>query len=77
MTPPAGAPGRRSSPGELADPVVVEFPLRGEWAAANTPAHRIPSHGTYQLGQRYAYDLVRTDSRQGLHLHPAGTVRCT
>ena len=26
--------------------VVVEFPLRGEWVAVRTPAHRVPSHGT-------------------------------
>ncbi|HJS27439.1 MAG TPA: M23 family peptidase, partial [Actinomycetota bacterium] len=45
--------------GELDDPVVVGFPLRGEWAAATTPAHRIPSHGTDMLGQRYAFDFVR------------------
>ena len=62
-------------PGELNDPVVVEFPLRGEWTAVHTPADRIPSHGTDQLGQRYAYDLVRADRRKGLHLHPAGNVR--
>ena len=30
--------------------VAVEFPLRGEWVAANTPAERVPSHGTNQLG---------------------------
>jgi hypothetical protein len=65
-----------STPGELSDPVIVDFPLRGEWTAVNTPAHRIPSHGTDQLGQRYAYDLVRTDpARRGMHLHPAGTIR--
>lgn len=63
------------SPSELGDPVVVAFPLRGEWAAANTPADRIPSHGTDQLGQRYAYDLVRIDARKGFHLHPAGPLR--
>lgn len=62
-------------PGELEDPIVVEFPLRGEWAAVNTPAHKVPSHGTDQLGQRYAYDLVRIDARRGIHLHPAGIVR--
>ena len=61
--------------GELDDPVVVDFPLRGEWAAATTPAHRIPSHGTDMLGQRYAFDFVRIDHRRGFHLHPAGTVR--
>jgi Peptidase family M23 len=61
--------------GELDDPVVVEFPLRGEWSVERTPAYRIPSHGTDRLGQRYAYDLVRTDHRSGFHLHPAGTLR--
>jgi Peptidase family M23 len=61
--------------GELDDPVVVELPLRGEWTVERTPADRIPSHGTDLLGQRYAYDLVRTDRRRGFHVHPAGTLR--
>ena len=61
--------------GELDDPVVVELPLRGEWSIERSPADRIPSHGTDLLGQRYAYDLVRTDHRPGFHLHPAGTLR--
>jgi hypothetical protein len=61
--------------GELDDPVVVELPLRGGWSVERSPADRIPSHGTDVLGQRYAYDLVRTDHRPGLHLHPAGTLR--
>lgn len=39
-------------------PVVVEFPLRGEWFAPNTPGTKIPSHGTNLLGERYAYDFV-------------------
>jgi len=58
---------------ELENPVVVEFPLRGEgWTAVTTPADRVPSHGTDLLGQRYAYDLLRTDGRRGLHVHPGG-----
>ena len=61
--------------GELDDPVVVGLPLRGEWSVERTPAHRVPSHGTDLLGQRYAYDLVRTDHRSGFRLHPAGTLR--
>lgn len=44
-------------PSETA-PVVVEFPLRGEWVAPNTPGTRIPSHGTDVLGQKYAFDFV-------------------
>lgn len=61
--------------GELDDPVVVEFPLRGEWTVEQTPAHRIPSHGTDVLGMRYAYDFIRTDDRSGAHVHPAGALR--
>ena len=56
-------------------PVVVAFPLRGEWTVERTPAHRVPSHGTDAFGQRYAYDLIRTDERSGIHLHPGGRLR--
>lgn len=42
-----------------ASPISVRFPLRGEWSAFNTPAHRVPSHGTDYLAQTYAYDFVR------------------
>jgi hypothetical protein len=61
--------------GTPSSPEVVRFPLRGEWVAVRTPAHRIPSHTTEMLGQRYAFDFVRPDQRKGLHLHPAGTLR--
>jgi hypothetical protein len=37
---------------ELRDARIVEFPLRGEWHAAQSPADRIPSHGSDILGQR-------------------------
>jgi hypothetical protein len=57
------------------DAVVVQFPLRGEWVAVRTPAHRVPSHGTDLLGQRYAFDFVRPDHRRGLHLHPGSALR--
>lgn len=36
----------------------IGFPVAGSWVAVNTPAERIPSHGTDFFGQRYAYDLV-------------------
>ena len=42
----------------MGSPVVVDFPLRGEWIAPNTPGKKIPSHGTDILGQRFAYDFV-------------------
>ena len=42
-------------------PVVVSFPLRGEWTAPNTPGTRVPSHGTNELGVIYAYDFIGLD----------------
>ncbi|CAH0525764.1 M23 family metallopeptidase [Vibrio hippocampi] len=42
--------------------ISVSPPLRGDWKAANTPGDRIPSHGTHQFGQTYAYDFVRFKS---------------
>ena len=61
---------------ELARAVVVDLPLRGEWVAVTTPAHRIPSHGTDMLAQRYAYDLLRVDgNRSGMNLYPGGGLR--
>ena len=60
---------------ELAEPRVVELPLRGEWLAFNSPGDRVPSHGTDMLGQRFAYDFIRVDRRKGWHVHPAGTLR--
>jgi hypothetical protein len=61
--------------GELDNPVVVDFPLRGEWTVERTPADRIPSHGTDVLGMRYAYDFIRTDDRTGSRVHPAGRLK--
>jgi len=58
-----------------ATPVVVDFPLRGDWTVERTPAHRVPSHGTDGFGQRYAYDFIRTDERAGVHPHPGGRLR--
>jgi hypothetical protein len=47
---------------------IVEFPLRGEWTAINTPAHRIPSHGTDMFGQRYAFDFIRISRKPLMYL---------
>ena len=60
---------------ELDNAVVVDFPLRGEWVAFNSPGDRVPSHGTDMLGQRFAYDFIRVDRRKGWHVHPAGSLR--
>lgn len=43
------------------DLTLIDFPLRGEWVASHTPAEQIPSHGTDQLGQRFAFDFMRIE----------------
>ncbi|WP_326558374.1 M23 family metallopeptidase [Micromonospora sp. NBC_01796] len=42
-----------------ARPVVeVDPPVTGRWSALNSPADRVPSHGTRGYGQAYAIDIV-------------------
>lgn len=63
------------------EPVTVEFPLQGEWTIAATPAHRVPSHGTDMLGQRYAFDILKLNDgffsfhSRGMLAYLAGQVR--
>lgn len=58
------------------EPILVDFPLRGEWVAFHTPAERVPSHGTDQLAQRYAYDFLRIDhAAEGFKFHKASSLR--
>lgn len=42
-------------------PFALDFPLRGDWIAPNTPGTKIPSHGTEIFGETYAYDFVGID----------------
>lgn len=44
---------------DLNSAIAVDAPLAGEWVALNTPAERVPSHGTDFFGQRYAFDFAR------------------
>ncbi|MGV9288276.1 M23 family metallopeptidase [Streptomyces sp. NPDC003719] len=39
-------------------PVEVAPPVTGRWSALNSPADKVPSHGTHHLGQTYAVDIV-------------------
>jgi hypothetical protein len=41
--------------------IVLSLPFTGRWLAQNSPARRIPSHGTDLLGERYAIDFVAVD----------------
>ncbi|MEV5600563.1 M23 family metallopeptidase [Streptomyces sp. NPDC052299] len=39
-------------------PVAVAPPVTGRWSAVNSPADKVPSHGTHSLAQTYAIDIV-------------------
>jgi hypothetical protein len=43
--------------------VILSLPFAGRWLAQNSPARRVPSHGTDLLGERYAIDFVAVDHR--------------
>ncbi|MFF5898387.1 M23 family metallopeptidase [Streptomyces argenteolus] len=49
----AGAAGARPRPA-----VEVGPPVAGRWTALNSPADKVPSHGTHAYGQSYAIDVV-------------------
>ena len=44
-------------------PILLDLPFRGLWMARNSPARRVPSHGTHALGVTYAVDFVGVDAR--------------
>jgi hypothetical protein len=44
--------------------VEVSLPFRGRWVAENSPARRVPSHGTDLFGTRYAIDFSGVDDHQ-------------
>ncbi len=41
--------------------VMLDLPFRGRWLARNSPARRIPSHGTHRFGVTYAIDFIAVD----------------
>ena len=45
------------------EPVLLDLPFRGLWLARNSPARRVPSHGTHAFGVTYAIDFVAVDER--------------
>jgi hypothetical protein len=40
------------------DHVVLTLPFRGTWRARNSPARRVPSHGTHLFATTYAMDFI-------------------
>lgn len=54
-----------TNPGESEGPgVALALPFTGRWLARNSPARRVPSHGTNLLGSTYAIDLIAVDRRR-------------
>ncbi|MDT0442549.1 M23 family metallopeptidase [Streptomyces johnsoniae] len=51
--------GRLARPVGAPPPAVeVEPPVEGRWSALNSPADKVPSHGTHGYGQTFAIDIV-------------------
>jgi hypothetical protein len=47
-----------------ADPVVLRLPFNGTWLARNSPARRVPSHGTDLFATTYAIDFIAVEGRR-------------
>lgn len=41
--------------------VLLAYPFSGRWLARNSPARRVPSHGTHLMGTTYAIDFIPVD----------------
>ncbi|RPF28919.1 M23 family metallopeptidase [Georgenia muralis] len=46
-----------------ARPLVLAYPFSGRWRTENSPARRVPSHGTALFGTSHAIDFVAVDAR--------------
>ena len=46
------------------DPVVLALPFRGTWLARNSPARRVPSHGTHLFATTYSIDFIAVNGRR-------------
>jgi len=47
----------------MVGPIELHYPLLGRFLARNSPARRVPSHGTHLMGTTYAIDFVPVDER--------------
>lgn len=52
---------RQASQGSVIRAITLSLPFEGRWLARNSPARRVPSHGTDLLGERYAIDFIGVD----------------
>ncbi|MER6995192.1 M23 family metallopeptidase [Streptomyces sp. NPDC000410] len=49
---------RAAATGAAPEPVETDCPVTGRWSALNSPADKVPSHGTHLYGQTYAIDIT-------------------
>ncbi|WP_435604250.1 M23 family metallopeptidase [Streptomyces sp. bgisy130] len=55
---PASRARSEGATGPASEPVMTAAPVTGRWKAQNSPADKVPSHGTRAYGQAYAIDIV-------------------
>lgn len=60
---PAGSGSSAADAVIAREPVLVDPPVTGRWQAANSPADKVPSHGTHWGGQSHAIDIKRVGER--------------
>ena len=51
----------------------LAYPFTGRWLTQNSPAYRVPSHGTTRYAASYAMDFVSVDDAGGTA--PSGFAR--
>ena len=49
--------------GDVPDPLELSYPFAGDWLVQNSPADRVPSHGTPLFATSHAIDFVPVDER--------------
>lgn len=49
----------------MTDPLDLQYPFEGRWLVQNSPANRVPSHGTTRFATSYAIDFVPVDDAGG------------
>lgn len=55
---PASRARSEGATARASEPVTTAAPVTGRWKAQNSPADKVPSHGTRAYGQAYAIDIV-------------------
>ncbi|SOD67181.1 Peptidase family M23 [Streptomyces zhaozhouensis] len=46
----------------MAEPIDLAYPFTGRWRVRNSPANRVPSHGTASFASSHAIDFVPVDA---------------